>query len=355
MPPSVVVLKFGSSVLRSAADLPRAVDEIYRHVRDGQSVIAVVSAFAGETDRLFAQVASAGGGDDYLVATLVATGEETTAGQLCVVLAESGIPARIVPPRHIGLRAQGAPLDGELVALDRDALLKELREGVVCVIPGFIAMDADGRTVLLGRGGTDLSAVFIAERLGAECVLIKDVDGIHVRDPALPGPRPPRYACVTVRVGGELVQPKTLQWAESRGFPFRVAAIGSTRGTRVNGAASSSLANGHAPPTLVTLLGLGTVGGGVYEHLRLYPEHFSIERILVRDPVRHVAAGVPCALLTSSIARALGADCRGRCAWRRGTGSGGCPRGAVWAENLGVCEQGQPRCALAALWSGSAL
>lgn len=313
MQSSIVVLKFGSSVLRTAADLPRAVDEIYRYVRDGQSVIAVVSAYAGETDRLFTQVrASGGGADEYVVAALVATGEKTTAEQLCVALDEAGLPARMRTPGDFGLHAQGAPLDAELVGLDRSPLLAELREGTVCVIPGFVAIDSVGRTVLLGRGGTDLSAVFIAQRLGAECVLIKDVDGIYVRDPALPGPRPPRFHLVTwseaLRVGAELVQPKALQWAESRGFPLRVAALGSTRGTRINGAASSSLSNGHAPATRVTLLGLGTVGGGVYERLRLYPEHFSIERILVRNRERHIAAGVPNALLTDSIARALGAE-----------------------------------------------
>lgn len=318
----IIVLKFGSSVLRTPADLPRAVDEIYRYVRDGQRVVAVVSAFAGETDRLFAEAERhAQRGCDYAVAALVATGEQHSAARLCLALDESGIPARVVLPSEIHMRSAGDPRDSEPESLDHDALLSRIRHHPVTVIPGFFAVDDENRTVLLGRGGTDLTAVFIAHHLGADCRLIKDVDGIYVRDPALPGPRPPRYSIVSwdeaLRVGGELVQRKAIRWAKAHGLGFTVAAVGSASGTRVvNGSSQISLNGsvyafpGHrnALPLRVSLLGLGTVGRGVYERLSVYPEHFIVTSILVRDAGKHVAQGIPVDLLIEKPSDALLAD-----------------------------------------------
>ena len=92
--------------------------------------------------------------------------------------------------------------------LPRDEFVGVLRralaaEGVV-VFPGYIATDGHGRTVVLGRGGSDLTALYLAHRLGlvrgsaaARCRLIKDVDGLYERDPAAPGPVPARYATAT--------------------------------------------------------------------------------------------------------------------------------------------------------------
>jgi len=301
---SVIVLKFGSSVLRSAADLPRAVDEVYRHLREGHRVVAVVSAFAGETDRLLAEARQYGErSDPYAIAALIAVGEQASAAQLSLALDQSGVPSRVLQPREIGLLADGDALDSVPVEVNREKVLAELQRCWVCVVPGFVAISRQSRTVLLGRGGSDLSALFLAQRLQARCLLIKDVDGLYTSDPALSGPPPLRYSAVTweeaLRVGGELVQAKAVQWSRKHRWPFDIAAFGSSQGTHVNDAASFTVANGRPAPLRVALLGLGTVGRGVYERLRMYPEHFSIEKILVLHPDKHIASGVPASLLTT--------------------------------------------------------
>ncbi|MGC2108647.1 MAG: hypothetical protein WA655_03975, partial [Candidatus Korobacteraceae bacterium] len=102
----VIVLKFGSSVLQSRADLPHAVHEIYRWVRKQYRVVAVVSAFAGETDRLLGTVEEYGGGNSEAIARIVATGEEVATAFLALELDRFGIPAQVLDPGQIQLIAE---------------------------------------------------------------------------------------------------------------------------------------------------------------------------------------------------------------------------------------------------------
>src|ERR1700756_4831812 len=96
MPRKVIVLKFGSSVLQSRVDLPKAVHEIYRWIRLQYRVVAVVSAFAGETDRLLGTVSEYGNADPEAIARIVATGEEAATAFLALELERFGIPAQVL-------------------------------------------------------------------------------------------------------------------------------------------------------------------------------------------------------------------------------------------------------------------
>jgi homoserine dehydrogenase len=100
----------------------------------------------------------------------------------------------------------------------------------VLVIPGFFGTDAAGRTHLLGRGGSDLSAVFLANALGARCRLIKDVDGVYECDPSnAHGKRPGRFASLdyadAMRIAGPLIQPKAVSYLREQGGRAAVAAL----------------------------------------------------------------------------------------------------------------------------------
>src|SRR5439155_4858621 len=104
-----------SSVLRSSADVPNAVHEIYRWYRQGLSVIAVVSAIGDTTDRLLAEARQlTATPEPYATAELLATGERASAALLGLALDRSGIPARVLNPREIGLTVNGSPPDSEL-------------------------------------------------------------------------------------------------------------------------------------------------------------------------------------------------------------------------------------------------
>lgn len=311
----IKVLKFGSSVLRAEEDLPLAVHEIYREWRRGAQVLAVVSAFGDTTDGLLARAERlCPEPEPEALAALLATGEATSAALLGLALARAGVPAKVLDPVQAGLRTRGGRLDAELVSADVGRLHEELRRGVV-VLPGFVGRDAEGGTTLLGRGGSDLTALFLAEQLGGRCVLVKDVDGLYTADPARPAhARPRRFEQVSwntaAAVGGKVVQPKAVRFAESCALTFEITSPGAAVSTEVcAGPDRPSTTSTPTPPLRVALLGCGTVGGGVYERLAALPEFFEVTGVATRTPERALSAGVPSHLVALGAEELIERDC----------------------------------------------
>lgn len=308
----LTVLKFGSSVLRSDADFPRAVHEIYRWVRAGHRVIAVVSAMQNTTDELLNRAKSMGGGD-HGVAALLATGEATSTALLWLALARAGVPALALDEVRLGLRTRGPILDSEPCALDTRSVLCGLEKVPVVVAPGFVGRQQDGAISLLGRGGSDLSAIFLAQEVQAEsCRLIKDVDGIFECDPARGALSPRRYRTMTwaeaARVGHGVVQRKALDFAERHRRFFEVAALNSEQPSLICDQRASFYGSTQEFGKLrVGLLGAGTVGLGVYRTLSARPESFEITRIAVRR--LHREDGTPAILLTQDPWDVINSDC----------------------------------------------
>ncbi len=303
MPDKIVVLKFGSSVLRSHADLPSVVHEIYRWYRDGARVIAVVSAIGDATDQLIRQSRElCSQPEPWATAELLATGERTSAALLGIALDRAGIPARVLNPREIGLEVRGQPLDGEPFAINVKHVRELLGELPILVVPGFFGTDASGRTQLLGRGGSDLTAVFLAVSLGAErCRLLKDIDGVYESDPAVENSQPRRFAALhypdALRVAGKLIQPKAIAFLQTHQACADVAALALPYQSVVHGG-DTELAQGLASQQCdIVILGLGTVGFGVYQRLLAFPDQFRVLGALVRDRRKYEEAGVPTKLL----------------------------------------------------------
>lgn len=291
MPRKVIVLKFGSSVLQSRADLPTAVHEIYRWIRQQYRVVAIVSAFAGETDRLLALVSEYGDATTEAIARVVATGEEVATALLALELDRFGIPAQVLDPSQIQLIVDAASNDTEPVSADIAVVEAVLNQGRVAVIPGFVARDHNGRVALFGRGGSDLSALFLAKQLKARCRLIKDVDGIYNADPATCSSAR-RFAEISfgeaLSVGGKVVQPKAIAFGRKTGVAFEVAAAGEEYATVVGAYRSVLAASPRSDaPLKVGLLGLGTVGLGVFRELWKRPDLFEVAGIAVRRPELH--------------------------------------------------------------------
>jgi homoserine dehydrogenase len=236
----LTVVKFGSSVLRGEDDLPVVVEEIGRWRGSEQYVLAVVSAFGNTTEELFKRARRYGEpANEEAVARLVATGEEQSAALVALALACAGIPAKLLGPEQLGLIAEGAPLDARLCGVSVERIWSAFTEWDVVVVPGFIARTAKRSTVLLGRGGSDLTALFLAHELHASrCRLIKDVDGLYATDPkSVMGARPERYERLcweeALDLRGKVVQAKALEFARENRLRFEVAAIGKAEGTVV--------------------------------------------------------------------------------------------------------------------------
>jgi len=287
------VLKFGSSVLEREEDYPKVALEAYRHVRDGEKVVAVVSALAGQTDALLEQAQRVGGdaAPEALVARLARVGELHSAALLALALSKVGVRACSLDPHEMGLVAEGSPLDSDLVGLDAEAVWAKVEAHDVVVVPGFIADHAEHGVVTLGRGGTDLSAVFFAARLDAHRVrLIKDVDGVYAEDPAK-NPDAQRFSQMSYAEAEEasngLIQVKAIHEAEADDVLIEVASLGSAEATQIGNFPARKSQPVKGERLRIALLGCGAVGAGVLAYLKSRPDLFEVGPVLVRHPDRH--------------------------------------------------------------------
>lgn len=237
----IVVLKFGSSVIPSEGALGEVVGEVRRWLSRGHRVVAVVSAVGGATDALLAHARSFGaGGSAPALAAYVATGELQSAALLGLALGRAGIEAAVRDAAAIGLLTEGPVLDSSPTGLDERAVRRALGEAPVVIVPGFLGRSSRGETTLLGRGGSDLTALFIAQRLGGRCRLVKDVDGLYDRDPAEGEARRFEAVCYddVLALSEGIVQHKGVRFARGVGLEFEVGCLGEDRGTVVWGGES---------------------------------------------------------------------------------------------------------------------
>ena len=306
---SILVLKFGGSVLTDESSFPAVVHEIARWCREGFGVVAVCSALAGETARRSASCPVSFGPHER--ANYLAEGERNSARELGRALERAGLDARVKTPMDLALRASGLPEESTPISVNIDRLCADLEEASVLVVPGFFAHDEQGRVVLLGTGGSDSTALFLAEALGGvRCRLLKDVPALFECDPKGPGPVPLRYERANyedaLATDGSIVQHRAVEFARDRRLRFEIAELQGITCTEVGERPSMSSPLPPSPgPLRVALLGLGTVGGGVAERLLADPARFELTRVLVREPERPRDVDVPAGRLTCDPARAL--------------------------------------------------
>jgi len=305
--PAMIVLKFGSSILRGPDDLPRVVAEIYRHQRNGVKVVAIVSAFDGETDRFIAEAESYGADCQSIHAPrLVSLGEDRTTALLAIACDQAGLSARVLNASDLEFRAAGHPRRADPLGVNRDVLDRALMHHDVVVAPGFVAIGEEGEPVLLGRGGSDLTAIVLASELElSEAVLLKDVDGVYDQDPAKVGGGAKRYADISyddaLEVAGELVQSKAINHAKGRKIAIQVGRLGAADDTRISQQTRAPTASFQSKPLRVALAGCGVVGTGVADLLRGQAEDFELCAVLVRDLEKLRPQSVAGAKFVSSI------------------------------------------------------
>jgi aspartate kinase len=185
---TLVVQKFGGT---SVADLDRlraVARRVQRTHAAGEQVATVVSAMAGTTDQLVDWVRQIGGPgyDRAEHDTVVASGEQVTAGLLALALQALGVPARSILGWQAPLCTDASHGRARIRSFGTEHLRACLDQGQVVVMPGFQGISPDGRVTTLGRGGSDLSAVALAAALGASrCDIFTDVDGVYTTDPRI--------------------------------------------------------------------------------------------------------------------------------------------------------------------------
>lgn len=190
-PDRLVVMKFGGT---SVGDVSRVklVAEIvreYRELNPGVGVVVVLSAMAGETNRLVALAKECvERPSPRELDVLLATGEQVTVALLAMRLHEMGVPSKSLLAPQARIATDSRHTNAQIEAIECDALLEVLHEGGVPVVAGFQGIAESGDITTLGRGGSDISAVALAAALKAEtCFIYTDVEGVFSTDPRVCG------------------------------------------------------------------------------------------------------------------------------------------------------------------------
>jgi aspartate kinase len=182
-----IVMKFGGTSMAGMERIRNVAARVKYVVEQGHEVAVVVSAMAGETDRLvgFCKEASPLY-DPAEYDVVVASGEQVTSGLLAMTLKAMGVDARSWLGWQLPIRTVEAHAKARISTIETDALLTAMQAGQVAVIPGFQGMMEDGRVSTLGRGGSDTSAVAVAAAVKADrCDIYTDVDGVYTTDPRI--------------------------------------------------------------------------------------------------------------------------------------------------------------------------
>ena len=182
---SRIVMKFGGTSVGSIERINHVAEIVRSEVDSQNQVVVVLSAMAGETDRLVNLTKELS--KDFPVSeydVVISSGEQVSVGALSGLLNSSGIKSKSLLGWQVPIVTSTDHKSARIEAISSEIILKLLDENNVVIIPGFQGISVDGRITTLGRGGSDTSAVAIAASIDADfCDIYTDVDGVYTTDP----------------------------------------------------------------------------------------------------------------------------------------------------------------------------
>lgn len=227
---ALFVHKYGGTSVADCTRIEHVADKVLAARRAGHDIVVVVSAMAGETDRLLGLGKSISGRPSAReLDVLLSTGEQVTIALLAIALEKRGCKARSFTGGQVRILTDEVHGKARIAAIDDDKLRAALAAGCVPVVAGFQGVDESGNITTLGRGGSDTTAVALAAALKAdECRIYTDVDGVYTTDPrVVPGAR--RLARITFEemlelasLGSKVLQIRSVEFAGKYNVPLRV-------------------------------------------------------------------------------------------------------------------------------------
>jgi len=227
---SLIVQKFGGTSVGSVERIEKVADKVAGFRADGHSIVVVVSAMSGETNRLIGLAQEI---QDRPVPremdVLVSTGEQVTTALLSMALNKRGVKAKSYNGSQVRILTDDAHTKARIREIDDERLHADLEQGYVIVVAGFQGVDENGNITTLGRGGSDTTAVALAAALKAtECQIYTDVDGVYTTDPrVVDGAR--RLSHITFEemlemasMGSKVLQIRAVEFAGKYQVPLRV-------------------------------------------------------------------------------------------------------------------------------------
>ena len=224
------VQKYGGTSVADIERINNVADRVSKAHDQGDKVVVVLSAMAGVTDSLISLAKQASDRPDKReLDVLLATGEQTTASLLAMILKSRGYKAKSFLGFQAGIKTDSTSGRARILDINGQNVLKALDMGTICVVAGFQGAGEDGDITTLGRGGSDTSAVAIASSLKADvCEIFTDVDGVYTTDPRI---------CASARkinkisyeemlemaiLGAKVLQIRSVEFAKKYNVPIHV-------------------------------------------------------------------------------------------------------------------------------------
>jgi aspartate kinase len=235
---ALVVQKFGGTSVADIEKIKNVAAKAIREKKAGNEVVVVLSAMAGETDRLIALAHKAAEyPDEREYDSLISTGEHVTITLLSIVLNAMGYRAKSFLGFQVKILTDTAHKKARINLIDTREIKKELKKGTIVVIAGFQGVDKDNNITTLGRGGSDTSAVALAAALKADqCDIFTDVDGVYTTDPNICN-KARRLNKISydemlemAMTGAKVLQPRSVEMAKKYNVPVYVKSTFSEEG-----------------------------------------------------------------------------------------------------------------------------
>ncbi|ROR29848.1 aspartate kinase [Inmirania thermothiophila] len=227
---ALIVQKYGGTSVANPERIEHVAGKVAATRAQGHDVVVVVSAMAGETDRLIGlakEITPRPSPRELDV--LLSTGEQVTIALLSMALEKRGVPARSYTGGQVRILTDNAHNKARILEIDDARVRADLEAGRVVVVAGFQGVDREGNITTLGRGGSDTTAVALAAALGAdECQIFTDVDGVYTTDPRVV-PEARRLDRITFEemlelasLGSKVLQIRSVEFAGKYRVPLRV-------------------------------------------------------------------------------------------------------------------------------------
>jgi aspartate kinase len=227
---ALVVQKYGGTSVGDTERIKNVARRVLHTKKQGHEVVVVVSAMAGETDkliRLAQQVTT--DPDEREFDVLVSTGEQVSIALLAIALKAMGCDAKSYLGFQIKIATDSAYGKARITGIESERMLDDLKNGRVVVVAGFQGVDEADNITTLGRGGSDTTAVAVAAALKADvCEIYTDVDGVYTTDPNVCS-KARKLSKISydemlemASLGAKVLQIRSVEFAKKYGVPVHV-------------------------------------------------------------------------------------------------------------------------------------
>ena len=227
---ALVVQKYGGTSVGNIERIKNVASRVVRTKNEGHQVVVVVSAMAGETDRLIRlaqQIISTP--DERELDVLVSTGEQVSIALLAITLKAMDCDAKSYLGFQIKVATDSVFGKARITGIESERILNDLKNGRVVVVAGFQGADESDNITTLGRGGSDTSAVAVAAALKADiCEIYTDVDGVYTTDPNI-YPKARKLSKISydemlemASLGAKVLQIRSVEFAKKYDVPIHV-------------------------------------------------------------------------------------------------------------------------------------